>query len=142
MTTSTDFISTISGFSSYITWKFSFSSFSIKILLWFISVTFIVLEGMNALFPKYSYSSSNNNFYFEQEIFLNESKKHCMKNNIFVKKLFVNIIFSWFSTIERKYHIFCKTKIKENIIFFVISDIFKPALSIDGTIIRNKWFNN
>ena len=60
---------------------------------------------------------------------------HCIKNNIFVKTLNVHI-FSWFSAIcgsiifsvkqkLKKYHIFCKTKIKENTIFSMISGIFR-----------------
>ena len=47
---------------------------------------------------------------------------HCVKNNVFVKTLNVNIMFSWLSAFCN--HIFHKTKIKENIIFSIISDIF------------------
>ena len=54
------------------------------------------------------------------------NEMHCMKNNIFVKML--NVIFAHILVIFRiwwKYHIFCKTKIEEIIIFSIISDIFR-----------------
>ena len=50
---------------------------------------------------------------------------HCMKNNIFIKTLNVNIIIFEIFRVCPKYHIFRKTKIKENIIFSIISDIFR-----------------
>ena len=50
--------------------------------------------------------------------------KHCMKSNIFIKTLSVNIIFYGFSAIDGNI-IYIKTKIKENITFSIISDIFR-----------------
>ena len=48
----------------------------------------------------------------------------CMKNNIFVKMLSVNIIFSSLSAIDGNIIFSVKQKLKKKIIFSIISDIF------------------
>ena len=48
---------------------------------------------------------------------------HCMKNNIFVKTIKVNITFSWFSAIDRNVIFSVKRKLKKVSYFCIISYI-------------------
>ena len=50
---------------------------------------------------------------------------HCMKNNIFVKTIKVNIIFSWFSAIDRNIIFSVKRELKKSSYFCIISDIIR-----------------
>ena len=83
VTASATFISTSCGFSSYIIWKSPFFILVLKFYCGLFFPMFIVFEGMNALFSKYSCSPF-------LTIIFNESKKflHTWVRNVFCVRVF------------------------------------------------------